>query len=1076
MRFIRTLVTAILIPCLLLMPGTLPAAAQAQSKTAPSATPYFYEPAIAPDRDEIAFVSGGDIWTAPAGGGDAHLLIAHPAAESCPLYSPDGKHLAFVSLRTGNGDIYVYTFATGETRRLTFDDAGETLSAWSRDGRWIYFHSNTHDIAGMQDVFRVSIDGGTPLAVTADRYLSEFFGAPAPDGRSLAFTARGTSSGQWWRRGHSHIDTSEVWLRGEGSPAGYERLVEGGSKNMWPMWSPDGRTIYFMSDRSGAENIWMHRIGGETRQVTRFRDGRVLWPVISWDGRTIVFERDFGIYKLDTASGRAERISLTRRSAAPAGTVERVRQSNQFGGLALSPDGRKVAFIARGEVFAAGVSDGGVAFRVTHTPAAEYHVAWSPDSKKVVYASTRNGPGSGDLFLFDFTSEKETQLTRGATEDYAPIFSPDGNSIAFLRDGRELRVLDVKSGEDRALTTAGVRRPPFGATRPMVWSADSKWIAYLSSGEKSFTNAHVIAAAGGESRPVSYIANAFANTVSWAPDGSFILFDTGQRTETRQLARVDLVPRTPRFREDQFRELFREEQRPTGRGGEGQRQQPSKVPPKPVQITFDDIGSRLDFIPVGVDLGYQVLSPDGKTVLVIGSAAGQTNLYTYSLDELARGPAVARQLTSTPGFKSNAQFTPDGREVFFIQQGRIQRVNVENRQVRALDVTAEFDVDFETEKMEVFQQAWTIQRDHFYDEKFHGADWNAVRNTWAPYIAGSRTRDEMRRLLSLMVGELNASHLGVGGASGSVTSNNGRLGLRFDRAEYESAGRLRITEVIAQSPAAIGGIKAGEYLVAVDGARITGRTNLDELMAHKSGRRTVLTVAAAADGTGGRDIPVQPVSVNAEKGLLYRHWVESRRAYVERVSNGRLGYVHMLNMGAGALAQLFVDLDTQNHGRDGVVVDIRNNSGGFVNAYAIDVFARRPYLQMSVRGLTDSAPARSVLGQRALERPTILVTNQHSLSDAEDFTEGYRALKLGKVVGEPTSGWIVYTSNFTLIDGTSFRVPFMRVTTMEGVTMELNPRPVDVPVQRPVGESYTDRDAQLDTAVAELLKQLGPKR
>ena len=219
-----------------------------------------------------------------------------------------------------------------------------------------------------------------------------------------------------------------------------------------------------------------------------------------------------------------------------------------------------------------------------------------------------------------------------------------------------------------------------------------------------------------------------------------------------------------------------------------------------------------------------------------------------------------------------------------------------------------------------------------------------------------------------------------------------------------------------------------------------------------------------------------PVSINAEKQLVYRQWVEERRAYVEKASGGRLGYAHMPDMGAGSLAQLYLDLDVENQSKEGVVIDVRNNNGGFVNVYAIDVLARRPYLNMTRRGRDASAPARSALGQRALELPTILVVNQHSLSDAEDFTEGYRALKLGKVVGEPTAGWIIYTGGTTLVDGSTMRIPTIRITDNSGQTMEMNPRPVDVAVTRVVGESYAGKDSQLDAAVAELLKQIGPKR
>src|SRR6185369_4855131 len=206
-------------------------------------------------------------------------------------------------------------------------------------------------------------------------------------------------------------------------------------------------------------------------------------------------------------------------------------------------------------------------------------------------------------------------------------------------------------------------------------------------------------------------------------------------------------------------------------------------------------------------------------------------------------------------------------------------------------------------------------------------------------------------------------------------------------------------------------------------------------LSFKINRRVALTMSTSADGASRREVAVRPVSMATEKGLLYRNWVEEQRAYVARVSKGRLGYVHMVDMGEASLAQLYVDLDVENHSREGVVIDVRNNNGGFVNAYALDVFARRPYLTMTPRGLP-STPARTALGQRALEAPTILVTNQHSLSDAEDFTEGYRALKLGKVVGEPTAGWIIYTSGTTLIDGSTLRLPSTRVMTASGEDME----------------------------------------
>ncbi|MEN3334132.1 MAG: tricorn protease [Blastocatellia bacterium] len=1038
------------------------------------ALPYFSEPAVSPDRSEIAFVSGGDIWTAPLGGGEARLLVSHAAMESRPLYSPDGKQLAFVSTRTGNGDIYVLALGTGELRRLTFDEALDQLDAWSRDGRWLYFSSTGHDIAGMNDIYRVSVEGGTPMQVSADRYANEYWAAPSPDGTRLAFTARGIASTQWWRKGHSHLDECEIWLMRDTSPPTYEQLSDGDGKNMWPMWSADGRAVYYVSDRSGAQNIWTRAPGGQAKPLTNFKDGRV-----------IVFEHDFAIWKLDTASLQASEIKITRRGLPAGPSTERLTLTSQIQEMQLSPDGKKVAFITHGEIFAASAKDGGDAVRVTNTVAAESQLNWSPDSRRLVYVSNRDG--APHLFLYDFTTNTESPLTHTAATDTTPRFSPDGKLIAFVRDARELRLLDAQSKDERAVATASFERQPFISERPFTWSPDSRWLAFLTVSGKLFRNVQIVSATGGEARPASFLANSEGGTVSWSPDGTFLLFDTGQRTEEFRVARVDLVLRTPRFREDLFRDLFKEEVPRTPARTPQETQPASLEPPrepsvasatdeqkssKPVEVVFNDIRQRLALLPIGVDVDYQVISPDGKTLLVIADAAGQRNLYTYSLDELAKEPAVARQLTSTAGFKRSAQFTPDGKEIFYIEQGRINVVTLESRQTRALAVTAEMEVDFAREKMEAFRQAWAYLRDNFYDANFHGVNWEAVRAEYEPRIAGARTPEEMRRLLNLMVGELNASHSGVSGPfTGAQVTPSGRTGLSFDRSEYETNGRLRITSVLPLSPAALAGIKPGEYLLAVDGTPMGAHINLDELLSFKINRRVALSVAASADGGGRREVAVRPVTLGTEKGLLYRNWVEERRAYVARASKGRLGYVHMVDMGQGSLAQLYVDLDIENHSREGVVIDVRNNNGGFVNAYALDVFARRPYLTMTPRGLS-STPARTVLGQRALEAPTILVTNQHSLSDAEDFTEGYRTLKLGKVVGEPTAGWIIYTSNVGLIDGSFLRIPFTRITASDGTLMELKPRPVDVAVTRPIGESYTGRDSQLDAAVRELLKQI----
>ncbi|WP_460956670.1 S41 family peptidase [Spirosoma litoris] len=1075
----------ILLHCLLLAAISLPSLGQTTTAT-PAPKFAFAEPSLSPDGAEVAFVSGGDIWTVPTGGGEARLLVSHPDNESRPLYSPDGKYLAFASSRTGNGDIYLLTLETGTIKRLTYDDGSEVLNGWSRDSKLVYFQSTSRDISGMNDIYRVAITGGTPLPVTADRYANEFYGAPSPDGKTLAFSARGIASNQWWRKGRSHLDEAEIWLYhldAKKNDTAYEQVTESGAKELWPMWSQDGKTLYYISDRNKVQNLWAKDLSGKPTMLTTFTAGRVVWPSIGYDGKTIVFERDFGLWKYDIASRQATPIAIKLRGVAASPAVEHLKQSSQFRELALSPDGKKVAFTIHGEVFAASAKDGGDATRISHTAANESQPVWTPNSRGLVYLSSRDG--AAHLYRYDFATRDETRLTNENTDDSSPVFSPDGKSLAFIRNGQELRVLDLATKKERLLKKGFLGRPPFASSGSVVWSPDGKWIAFASFGAKTFRNISVVPAAGGESKPISFLANTFGGNLSWSPDGKYILFSTTQRTETAQIARIDLVPRSPKFREDQFRDLFNEEipktlkpTTPPSASKTAARDTTARVDTTDksgkggaTKIVFDDIRQRLSLLPVGVDVDAQSISKDGKTLLLTATAAGQQNLYTYSLDELGREQSVARQLTSTPGNKSNAQFSADGKEVFYLEQGRIQSIALDRREPRPLSVSAEMDVDFSEEKLQVFRQAWDIQSKGFYDSTFHGADWKAIRSEYEPLAAGARTPDELRRLISLMLGELNASHSGISAPPGSAQTTTGRIGLRFDRAEYENSGRLRITEIVALSPADIAGnIKVGDYLLGVDDTKINATTNLDQLLENQINHRISLMIGTSPTAPP-REVVVRPVNLATEKGLLYKQWVQQQREYVNKASDGRLGYVHLFDMSAESLAQLNIDLDADNHAREGVVVDVRNNNGGFVNAYALDVFTRKGYMTMTPRGLP-SAPARTQLGQRALERPTILVTNQHSLSDAEDFTEGYRALKLGKVVGEPTGGWIIYTSAAQLIDGSNLRLPFIKITDNTGKNMELAPRPVDIPVARPIGESYTDKNVQLDKAVAELLKEL----
>ncbi len=1070
--------------------------------------PYFRTPSVSPLGDRIAFVYAGDIWLVAATGGRAERLTAHPANHSAPRWSPDGAALAYTSNRAGQGDVYVLPLDGGEVRRLTFHESLNSAECWSPDGTAIYF-SSPRERQGTA-IYRVATTGGTPVRWVAQPYERLGAATVSPCGRWLAFSLM---RDPWWRRGPNPYGGAEVWLvSNEPGADDFRRLSDAPGLNCYPLWTPDGQALYFVSDRDGCENLWiMARDGGNAERVTSFTDGRLFWPSISADGAIIAFERDFSIWTFDVAAGEAAPLPIAVRQDVKQTPVRVQTYTRDLSELALSPDGKKIAFVVRGKVFADFADKEsereqrqGLAFRISQTPFRDGEISWTPDSRSLVYVSDRHG--DEEVYRYDFVTRAEQRLTDVPGRKSAPCSSPDGRWLAYARGDDEIRLIDVASGADRPFVRA---RFLFGAS--FAWSPDSCWLAFCAQDERFFSNLYVQHIDEQRPHQISFLSNLQAAGPIWAPNGSFILFTTGQYRAESQIARIDLRPQPPVFREAEFDRLF-EPRNGEARSGRGEMRtgamaragslsveadrdpvfplpaiEPDEPPdvapvriddePLParsalattsVTIVFSGIERRLRLLtPLQMDATALCISPDSRDLICSALVAGRQNLWSLPLDE-PRAELGPRQLTSTTGAKSHASFAPDGKSVYFLDGGTVAVRKFPRGEQAALPVTAEVMIDFAEEKRQIFEECWRLLRDYFYDPTFRGLDWPTVRQHYAPLVAGAQTVSELYLILNLMAGELRTSHLGAY-AGGSSTGQDGYTGLIFDPVEYMRSGTLRVARVVPDSPAALAGngaIQPGDRVLALNGTAPGREVSLDALLQRTAGRRVTLRVAGA-DGEP-RDVELRPVSADQYEWLCYRAWVLENEELVHRISGGRLGYVHVRKMSYDAYQQFLADLDVETHSKAGVVVDVRFNSGGHTATFILDVLARRSVLTSAFRDRS-AADSSHIFGNRVLNKPTVLVTNELSLSNTETFSEAYRRQGLGAVVGRPTGGAVIGTFNRRLIDGSYFRLPQLRVTTPEGEELEGYGRPVDIDVRLGLGEWMRGRDAQLEAAVRVLL-------
>ena len=1037
-------------------------------------------PAVSPDGGKIAFSYRGDLWTVSSSGGEAKRVAERAGWDVRARWSPDGQTLAFSTDSGGNMDLYTIPVAGGTPKQITFHTADDVLADWSADGKTLLFYGSRDSRVPI--LYSIGVDDGRLRELIRDDVT---LSSPAlsPDGRLVAY-ARGR--GDWGRKGYRGAAATDLWLLSLEKPGeAPRRLTHFAGNDMWPMFAPDNKTLYYTADADGVGNLWRVSVnGGKPAQVTRQKDGYPHYPSISRSGKLVVYETDFSLWTVDPSARPAQPQRLTVTASFEDKPRKETRTlSSRVDELEVSPDGSQIAVGSRGDIFIAPAA-GGAARRVTDSLARDYDFDWSPDSRLLAFVSERDA--NQDVHILDVATGVSRRLTTSTEPESSPQFSPDGISLAFIRgnSGGEVVTVPPAGGPEKVVV-----RGPFLSTAR--WSPDSRWLAYSKRTEAAVTNVYVSPADGGAEINVSRWDGTNANP-AWSPDGSRLFFFSS-RSGNLDIYGADLTRRRPTAAIPA----------PAPMAGSAEAPAPAVVAvptdiPQ-VKIEPDGIYKRvrsLSGAPPGTKTSI-TFTPDRKSCLVtvagggaptVGGGRGRrggggggaptgSTLYALPLSGGGQPTKVAEGITG------NIRMTRDGTALYTFGFGGLKKIALPAGTAADVTLTASYEVDLAEERRQTFDQAWRLMRDSFYDPKMHGADWEAVRTRYRPIVDECVDVKDFHLLLQEMVGELNASHTGASASTGPGRGGRGGPPMGGGRNDTASLGvwfdwsgngpGLKVTGVLRDGPADTEEtrIKPGEYVLAAAGVDAAPTEAFVKALAGKAGNGVDVLVNAAPDKTGARTVKLTPVSRGQFTELLYDHWVEGNRAEVERLSGGKLAYLHIRAMDQASLARFERELITEAYDKQGLVLDVRNNGGGRIHDDLFAILTKKVHAFETPRGgLKMTQPFG------AFYRPMVLLINGSSFSDAEIFPNGFRANNLGKIIGVPTGGGVIGTSDQVLLDGqTRFRVPRTGWHTVDGRNLENWGVPPDIYVDMTPADYLAGKDPQLERAGLELLKQLRSK-
>ena len=1060
--------------------------------------------AISPDGTTIAFTYKGDIYTVPVGGGRAMQVTTNPAYDTAPVWSSDSKQIAFASDRLGSMDVYLVSKEGGEPRRLTTHSGSETPLAFSDAGHILFsadvmpsaeavvFPSNGQ----FRQVYKVSVEGGRPQMVSS---MPMECISINKEGVMLYQDKKGYED--YWRKHQVSPIARDIWMYIPAKEPHYQQLTTFGGEDREPVWAPDGRSFYYLSEENGTFNVYQRTPGASTAtQITHHTKQPVRFLSGSADGK-LCYGYDGEIYTL-APGGQPSKVNISIVSDKNDKDLIRQIKSSGATEMAVSPDGKEVAFILRGDVYVTSV-DYKTTKQITNTPCQERDINFAPDGRTLVYASERNGLWQvytssivrKDEKQFTYATEvKEERLTNSDVASFQPQFSPDGKEIAFLENRTAIRVINLKTKDVRTVMDGKYQYSYSDGDQWYQWSPDSKWILSDYIGVGGWNNKDVVLVnADGKGEMVNLTQSGYSDgNAKWvlggkamiwtsdragyrshgswgSEDDTYIMFFDAEAYDRFLMNKEEtaLLEEAEKAAKEEKEKAEKKEGKDAKKKADADKDKDKEKKVEPLKF---DLANRFDrIVRLTVNSSHMadaILTQKGDILYYLSTFEDGYDLWEHNLKE--NSTKVLLKKVGAGALLPDK----DGKNIFLGSYDGMKKIEIAGSKITPIEFEAFFDYQPYGERQYIFDHVWQQVDDKFYVADLQGTDWTGYKETYKRFLPYINNNYDFTEMLSEMLGELNGSHTGARYSAPGAPLATANLGVFYDDT-YAGDG-LKIKEIIAQSPLTKKktDVKSGCIIEKIDGVAIKVGRDYFPLLEGKAGRKVVLSVYDPATGKRFEET-LKPITSGAQSELLYKRWVENCRKKVEELSGGRIGYVHIKGMDSPSFRKIYSDLlSEQNRAKEAVVVDVRHNGGGWLHDDVVTLLSGKEYERFVPRGqYIGSDPFNKWL------KPSCMLVCEDNYSNAHGTPFVYKTLGIGKLVGTPVAGTMTAVWWERQIDPSIvFGIPQVGCMDMQGNYLENHTLQPDILIYNEPAAALKGDDAQLKVAVDCLLKQLPAKK